>query len=141
MFLYFLELIGLGGNKQDLTLYCQMIAKNSDEKKLKAIFTTDFNVSFDKLVFFSLEKNAVLQKKLLKKVCKLFVKDVVDVLPDKAAYLTDIVERVVALSGSTQRLVRYSFTFVGLYIYKCLLSHVKEIASLKLQVDKKRKNE
>jgi hypothetical protein len=42
-----------------------------------------------------------MQKKLLKKVCKIFISDVVDVLPDKAQYLTDIVERVVALSCSS----------------------------------------
>jgi hypothetical protein len=64
----------------------------------------------------------MLQKKLLKKVCKLFVSDVVDMLPDHASYLTDVIERVVALSSSSHRLVRYSFTFVGLYLYKCLLS-------------------
>jgi hypothetical protein len=58
-------------------------------------------VSFEKLVFFSQEKKAVIQKKLLKKVCKLFVNDVVDVLPDKAEFLTEVVERVVGLSGSS----------------------------------------
>jgi STAG domain len=92
-------------------------------------------------VFFSLDKRAVLQKKLLKKVCKLFVADVVDVLPDKAKFLTDIVEPIVALSSCGQRLVRYAFTFVGLYIYKCLLSQTNDLASLKQQLDIKRKNE
>ena len=92
-------------------------------------------------MFFSQEKKAVIQKKLLKKVCKLFVNDVVDVLPDKAAFLTGVVERVVALSGSGQRLVRYAFTFVGLYLYKCLLGQYKDLASLKAQLEVKRKNE
>lgn len=98
-------------------------------------------MSFDKLVFFSQDKKAVIQKKLLKKVCKLFVNDVVDVLPDKAAYLSGVVERVVGLSGCGQRLVRYAFTFVGLYIYKCLLGQYKDLASLKAQLEVKRKNE
>jgi len=66
---------------------------------------------------------------------------VVDVLPDKAVFLTDVIERVVALTGSGQRLVRYAFTFVGLYMYKCLLSQAKDLASLRLQLDAKRKNE
>jgi hypothetical protein len=77
----------------------------------------------------------------LKKVCKLFVSDVVDVLPDKGHFLTDVIERVVALSGSSQRLVRYAFTFVGLYLYKCLLGQSKELSSLKTQLDTKRKAE
>ena len=114
MFLYFLELMGLGDHG-DLTWYCQVIAKNGgDEKKLRTLFTDDLQVSFEKLVFFSQEKKAALQKKLLKKVIKFFISDVVDVLPDKAHFLTDVVERVVAMSGSSLRLVRYSFTFVGL---------------------------
>jgi len=101
MFLYFLELMGLG-DSGDLAWYCQVIAKSSaDDKKLKALFTEELAVSFDKLVFFSQDKKAIAQKKLLKKVCKLFVADVVDVLPDKAKYLSDVVERVVILSGST----------------------------------------
>ena len=65
----------------------------------------------------------------------------VDVLPDKAHYLTDVVERVVALSSSSQRLVRYAFTYVGLYLYKCLLGQTKDLSSLKHQLDMKRKNE
>lgn len=82
-----------------------------------------------------------MQKKLLKKVCKIFVSDVVDVLPDKGHYLTDVVERVVTLSSSSQRLVRYSFTYVGLYLYKCLLGQTKDLSSLRHQLDTKRKNE
>ena len=141
MFLYFLELMGLGDHG-DLTWYCQVIAKNGgDEKKLRTLFTDDLQVSFEKLVFFSQEKKAALQKKLLKKVIKFFISDVVDVLPDKAHFLTDVVERVVAMSGSSLRLVRYSFTFVGIYLYKCLLYHIKDLALLKQQLDTKRKNE
>ena len=141
MFLYFLELMGLSDHG-DLSWYCQMIAKNgSDEKKLRGLFAEDFAVQFDKLVFFSPEKKALIHKKLFKKVCKNFVCDVVDVLPDKAAFLTDIVERVVGLSGCSHRLVRYTFTFVGLYLYKCLLSQQKDLASLKKQLDIKRQNE
>ena len=64
-----------------------------------------------------------------------------DVLPDKGYYLTDIVERVVAFTTSSQRLVRYGFTFVGLYLYKCLLAQIKDLTSLKSQLDTKRKNE
>jgi hypothetical protein len=52
MFLYFLELLGLV-DQGDLSWYCQTIAKSSDEKKLKSLFSEDFIVSFDKLVFFS----------------------------------------------------------------------------------------
>jgi len=53
MFLYFLELMGLGDHG-DLTWYCQVIAKNGgDEKKLRTLFTDDLQVSFEKLVFFS----------------------------------------------------------------------------------------
>jgi hypothetical protein len=141
MFLYFLELMGLGDHG-DLAWYCQAIAKNGgDEKKLKALFGEDFAVSFEKLVFFSQDKKALIQKKLLKKVCKLFVSDVVDVLPDKAHFLTDVVERVVGLSGSTQRLVRYSFTFVGLYLLKCLFAQTRDLTLLKQQLETKRKNE
>ena len=79
-------------------------------------------ISFEKMIFFSQEKKAIEQKKLLKRVCKIFVADVVDVLPDKEAYLTSIVQRVCVFSKSPQRLVRYAFTYVGLYLYKFLLS-------------------
>lgn len=129
MFLYFMELMGIG-DVADLSLKCQMIAKNDDEKKLKSLFADldETQISFEKLVFFSLDKRAVLQKKFLKKVCKLFVGDVVDMLPDNAAFLTDVIQRVVVLSSSTHRLVRYSFTFVGLYLYKCLLSQQRDLS-------------
>jgi hypothetical protein len=60
MFLYFLELLGLV-DSGDLSWYCQSIAKsNSDEKKLKSLFSEDFNVSFEKLVFFSQDKKAII---------------------------------------------------------------------------------
>lgn len=62
-------------------------------------------------------------------------------LPDKGHYLTDVVERVVAFSSSSQRLVRYAFTYVGLYLYKCLLGQTKDLSSLRVQLDTKRKNE
>lgn len=101
---------------------CTYIAKNGEEKKLNKLFDENFEVSFDKLVFFSQEKKAIIQKKLLKKICKIFVSDVVDVLPDKEMYLTSIVDRVCIFSKNNHRLVRYSFTYVGLYLYKFLLS-------------------
>jgi hypothetical protein len=82
-----------------------------------------------------------MQKKLLKKVCKLFVQSVVDVLPDRGQFLSDAVQRVVILSSSTHRLVRYGFTFVSLYLYKCLLSQHKDLAALRVQLDTKRKTE
>ena len=45
----------------DLSWYCQTIAKSgNDEKKLKALFSEDFNVSFEKLVFFSQDKKAII---------------------------------------------------------------------------------
>ena len=141
MFLYFFELMGLGDHG-DLSWYCQVIAKNgNDEKKLRGLFGEEVGVSFEKLVFFSADKKALAQKKLLKKVCKLFVADVVEVLPDKAPFLSDVVERVVGLSASSQRLARYAFTFVGLYILKCLLTQIKDLESLKNQLETKRKNE
>ena len=84
--------------KSELEFYCQYIAKNEDEKKLNKLFDEKFEVSFDKLVFFSQEKKSMVQKKLLKKICKIFVADVVDVLPDKERYLTSIVERVCVFS-------------------------------------------
>lgn len=142
MFLYFLELMGIG-DVADLSLKCQIIAKNDDEKKLKAVLADldESQISFDKLVFFSLDKRAVLQKKFLKKVCKLFVGGVVDNLPDNSSFLTDVIQRVVVFSTSTHRLVRYAFTFVGLYLYKCLLSQQRDLAQLKTQLETKRKNE
>jgi len=70
------------GDHADLSWFCQMVAKTSDEKKLKAVFADDLRVQFDKMVFFSAEKKANVQLKLFKKVCKLFVAAVVDVLPD-----------------------------------------------------------
>jgi hypothetical protein len=60
MFLYYLELMGLV-DQGDLSWYCQTIAKSgNDEKKLKALFSEDFNVSFEKLVFFSQDKKAII---------------------------------------------------------------------------------
>jgi len=46
MFMYFLELMGLC-DQGDLSWYCQTIAKNSEEKKLKNLFSEDFNISFE----------------------------------------------------------------------------------------------
>jgi hypothetical protein len=63
MFLYFLELMGLKNDKGDLSWYCQVIAKNGgtaqEEKKLRDLFKDEFEVSFEKLVFFNLDKEAV----------------------------------------------------------------------------------
>ena len=59
MFMYFLELMGLC-DQGDLSWYCQTIAKNSEEKKLKNLFSEDFNISFEKLVFFSQDKKALI---------------------------------------------------------------------------------
>ena len=72
----------------------------------------------------------VLQKKLLKKICKIFIANVIDALPDKTKYLTSIIERVCVFSKSPQRLVRYSFTYVGLYLFKFLLAQYKELQTL-----------
>jgi hypothetical protein len=123
MFLYFLELMGLAG-EDSLDYLCNFIAKNDESKKLLTLFSEDekLDISFDKLVFFSQEKKAVIQKRLLKKVCKVFIANMVDVLPDKASYLTSVVEKVCVFAQSQQRLVRYAFTYVGLYMYKFLLS-------------------
>lgn len=89
MFLYFLELMGLA-EQESLEYFCNFIAKNDDSKKLLSLFSKDekFEISFDKLVFFSQEKKAIVQKRLLKKVCKVFITNMVDILPDKAIYLT-----------------------------------------------------
>jgi hypothetical protein len=129
--------------KGTLEFNCNFISKNQDEKKLLGLFDEldKMDISFDKLIFFSQEKNAVMQKKLLKKVCKIFIADVIDVLPDKERYLTSVVERVCIFSKSHQRLVRYSFTYVGLYIYKNLLAQYKELDIIRKQLDSKLKNE
>lgn len=60
MFLYFFELMGLV-DTVDLSWYCQAIAKSGgDEKKIRSLFDEDFAVSFEKLVFFSQEKKALI---------------------------------------------------------------------------------
>lgn len=61
MFLYFLELMGLA-EKEGLEFMCNFIAKNKDESKLLKLFNDEekLDVSFEKLVFFSHEKKAVL---------------------------------------------------------------------------------
>jgi hypothetical protein len=83
------------------------------------------------MVFFAQEKKAVEQKKLLKRVCKIFIANVVDVLPEKESYLTSFIQRVCVFSKSQCRLIRYAFTYVGLYLYKYLLSHVKDLSQIK----------
>lgn len=122
MFLYFLELMGLA-EIATLQYDVHFIANNSDEKKLLGLFNQEekFEISFEKMIFFSQEKRALEQKKLLKRVCKIFIADVVDVLPDKESYLTSVIQRVCVFSKSPCRLVRYAFTYVGLYLYKFLL--------------------
>lgn len=125
----------------DLSWFCQMVAKTTDEKKLKAVFADDFRVQFDKMVFFSSDKKAAVHLKLFKKVCKFYIADVVDLLPDQAEHLQAVIERVVGLSGSAHRLVRYTFTVVGLQLYKCLLLQQKDLAALKKQLEAKRLNE
>ena len=65
----------------------------------------------------------------------------VDVLPDKANYLTSVVEKVCVFAQSQQRLVRYAFTYVGLYIYKFLLNQYKDMSEIKKHLDAKFKNE
>jgi hypothetical protein len=55
--------MGLKNDKGDLSWYCQVIAKNGgtaqEEKKLRDLFKDEFEVSFEKLVFFNLDKEAV----------------------------------------------------------------------------------
>jgi hypothetical protein len=81
LFLYYFELMGIA-EKDSLEYMCSFIAKNSDEKKLHSLFEDDvFEISFDKLVFFSHDKKSLLQKKLLKKFSKIFIANVVDGLP------------------------------------------------------------
>jgi hypothetical protein len=140
LFLYFLELMGVSDHA-DLSWFCQMVAKTTDEKKLKAVFADDFRVQFDKMVFFSSDKKAGVHLKLFKKVCKFYVGDVVDLLPDHAEVLKAVVDRVVGLSSSSHRLVRYTFTVVALQLYKCLLLQQKDLGSLRKQLEAKRLNE
>jgi hypothetical protein len=61
MFLYFLELMGLA-EQESLEYFCNFIAKNDDSKKLLSLFSEDekLEISFDKLVFFSQEKKAII---------------------------------------------------------------------------------
>lgn len=80
------------------------------------------------------------QKKLLKRVCKIFIANVVDVLPDKETYLTSVIQRVCVFSKSPCRLVRYAFTYVGLYLYKFLLGQYRELFLLRSQLEEKYKN-
>lgn len=140
MFLYFLELMGLS-EPATLQYNVQLIARNDSEKKLLELFEEKPEVSFEKMIFFSQDKKSVEQKKLLKRVCKIFIADVVDVLPDKEAYLTSVVQRVCVFSKSNCRLVRYAFTYVGLYLYKFLLSQLRELTFIQNQMDDKHKNE
>jgi len=65
----------------------------------------------------------------------------IDVLPDKETYLTSIVERVCVFSQSKQRLVRYAFTYVGLYIFKFLLAQYHDLISIKEQLETKKKTQ
>ena len=101
MFLYFLELMGLA-EQDSLDYFCNFIANNDDTKKLLSLFGQEekLDISWDKLVFFSQEKKAIGQKRLLKKVCRLFIANMVDVLPDKASYLTSVVEKVCVFAQS-----------------------------------------
>ncbi|CDW82490.1 UNKNOWN [Stylonychia lemnae] len=142
LFLYFLELIGFS-ELETLSYNANFISKNRDESKLLSIFSSDdkFEISFQKLVFFSQEKKALEQKKLLKRVCKIFISNIVDLLPDKASYLEAIVKRVCIFSKSQQRLVRYAFSYIGLYIYKFQLDQQSDLLKLKQGYEEKHKNE
>lgn len=141
LFLYFFELMGL--EKSDSLLYmCSFIANNSSEKKIQEMIDQEeLDISFDKMVFFNQDKKSVVQKKLLKKFCKIFVADVVDGLPQKENYLTSIVEKVCILQKNSKRLVRFAFTYIGLYLYKFILSQTHELKEVEVQLQKKAQNE
>ncbi len=51
---------------------------------------------------------------MMKKFCKIFITNVTDVLPQKKAYLTSVIEKVCILSKSSSRITRYTFTYLGL---------------------------
>lgn len=140
MFLYFLELMGLA-DPTTLQYNVQFIAKNNEEKKLLQLFEAKPEVSFDKMVFFGQDRKSIEQKRLLKRVVKIFVADVVDVLPDKETYLTAVVQRVCVFSKSPCRLVRYAFTYVGLYLYKYLLGQLRELSGISDKLEEKAANE
>ena len=93
------------------------------------------------MVFFGQDRKSVEQKRLLKRVCKIFVADVVDVLPDKETYLTAVVQRVCVYSKSLCRLVRYAFTYVGLYLYKYLLGQLRDLTGIRDKLEEKAANE
>eukprot|EP00347_Sterkiella_histriomuscorum_P012679 403367644 len=143
MFLYFMELIGIS-DVTTLQYNATFIAKNDQEKKLLGLFKEGeekFDVSFEKLIFFSSEKRQLNQKKVLKRVCKVFIADVVDLLPEKSGYLSSVVQRVCVFSKANQRLVRYCFTYIGLYLFKYLLGQQGELLKLRKNYDDKYKNE
>eukprot|EP00347_Sterkiella_histriomuscorum_P011916 403370605 len=143
MFLYFMELIGIS-DITTLQYNATFIAKNDQEKKLLGLFKEGeekFDVSFEKLIFFSSEKRQLNQKKVLKRVCKVFIADVVDLLPEKSGYLSSVVQRVCVFSKANQRLVRYCFTYIGLYLFKYLLGQQGELLKLRKNYDDKYKNE
>ena len=52
------------------------------------------------MIFFAQEKKAIEQKKQLKNVCKYFIADVVDLLPENAKYLSSVIQRVCVFSKS-----------------------------------------
>lgn len=81
------------------------------------------------------------QKRLLKRVIKIFVADVVDVLPEKEAYLTAVVRKVCVFSKSLCRLVRYAFTYVGLYLYKHLVGQLRDLVTIQARLEEKSRNE
>jgi len=77
----------------------------------------------------------------LKRVCKIFIQNVVDILPDKASYLEAITKRVCIFSKSHQRLVRYAFSYIGLYMYKYLLDQFGSLLSLRKGYEERYKSE
>ena len=78
-------------------------------------------ISWEKLQYCSQEKDGVHHKKQFKRFCKILVRAIVDMFPLRDNLLGAIVDKICVLAQCNIRLIRFSFTFIGVALMKVLL--------------------
>lgn len=127
IFLYFFQMSGV--NKSDEktlgTMFDFLLRKNPSGGKAKEMTKEhQDSLKFDvnQAMVFGSGKEAQVHLRQLKKFCKLLVTNLVDLFPARKELLIDVAREICNFSRLRIRLVRYSFTFIGMLVLKNLFA-------------------
>lgn len=123
VFLFGFEAMGIARQDTDSlgTMFGLLLQAKSNVGKEKDIGKQAWDsvkVDFDQCAFVQTSKQAAATLRHLKRFCKLLVSGLVDLYPAKKDLLPAVIEECRAMSRSKIRLLRLSFTYFGMLVWR-----------------------